>query len=108
MSMDAAVVAGTQIPVVDFAGFASDDLRVFGDVLAYDKKCGFYVPLSQQIEEPRRELFARAVIEGHGDVRTVDVHRIKCHARLFWSRVDRGCLRRAPLGLSKNRGENQR
>src|SRR3954471_12379594 len=68
---------------VPFPSSARDDLGMFHDVFADHEKSGFNVMRSQQVEQFWRKHCARSVIESHGDVRTIQMHRVKSNADIL-------------------------
>src|SRR6266446_5656506 len=83
---------------MSFAYLPCHDIGIFGNVLADQEKCGFYMMGGEQIEELRRQFCARAVIERHRDVRSVDVDPIETDPGL-----GRGCRLWLFAGLRRNR-----
>ena len=61
---------------------------MLSDHFAEDEECGLDMMRSEYIEQFRGKRRARSVVKSHGDVRTIDVHRIKRNWRFLWRRLE--------------------
>lgn len=74
---------------VSFFCFPRDDVGIFGGIFTDQEKGRFNMMSSEQIEQLGRQFRAWTIVEGQGDVRTVDVDPIKRDTGLRL----RGCCR---------------
>ena len=75
---------------VTFAHRALQDLRMVRRILSDDEKSRLDVMRGEEIEQFRRELLARSVVESHGDVRPVDVNGVEGDLRFGRSDLESG------------------
>ena len=68
---------------MSFPGSPRNDFRMFRDVFADHEKGGLDVMRGKQIKQLGSKGLAWSIIKRHGDVRAIDMHRIKRNARIF-------------------------